>query len=87
MIDGRTPLRPELENLRRLAIEYLPAENSEPLALELDLLWAALQGGSTAGYSTGAVAGLIGDMCGARVRAIISNPQLQGSDDPPQPSR
>lgn len=86
--DG-SAVRPELENLKRLAVEYLPPESSEPLVVELDLLWAALQGGSNEGYSTGPVAELIGDICDARVRAMISGKPLviEGQDPTPPMGR
>jgi hypothetical protein len=87
IIDGRTPYPPEVDMLKALAIQVLPAETAEGMVVELDLLQFELQGDSPPGYSTGAVAQLVTDVCNVEVRAITSNPPLVGSDDPLQPSR
>ena len=89
MFEDGAAVRPELEDLRRLAVEYLPPESSEPLVAELDLLWAALQGGSNEGYSTLPVAELIADICGAKVGAMVSGKPLviEGQDPTPPMGR
>jgi hypothetical protein len=86
-LDGKTPDPQDMGRIEALAAQVLPKEDAQRIIAELELLRSDLQADSAPGYSTVAVTELVGTLCNAPVRAIISNPPLVGvtGDDPPEP--
>jgi hypothetical protein len=87
-IDGKTPDPQDLGRIEALARQVLPNEDAEAVVVELEVLRSDLQADSAPGYSTVALAELVGALCDSPVHGIVSNPPLVGVtnvDDPPEP--